>query len=344
MKKIYNLVLVLLIIGLSSPVKAQFDMLYVTKPENSVDIALIDYFHLEGYNVTEVLEADFKAEGSIYATAAGYDGFDVLFVSESIGSSSANNYKNAGFPIPSVATEGFAAKTSRWGLLADDSDSFFKQASSADLTADVLTLEILDNSNWITQIYDQGDQLMWADAADPTKLGVTSFDLSVDIPAAQPLAAYLFDMGDLSAVWAIPDGSMMRETDILPNMVLIGAIQSDVGQTYTGEFQEFLVRCIRWVTGDYEATAIQSIEEKKMVVGPNPSSGIVDLHLTLSMQGEVNVNIYDMTGRLLDSKNRGTLNSGTSSLQVDFSGLVHAQYILEVVAGNEVLRTKIIKQ
>lgn len=341
---LYKITCALLVLTLSNSVFAQFDMLFVGKSDNQLDMAVSDYFSLEGYNVTFVEEADFKVDGGVYASAAGYEDYSVLFVSESIGSSSANNYMNAGFPIPCVVTEGYVVKTSRWGILADESETYFKQASSANLTADVLSLVVTDNEHWITQDYEPDYNLVWSDAADPTKLGVTAFNLSVDIDGAVPLAEFLFDMGGLSSIWAIPEGSTLHSTTALPNMVIIGIIQTDVGQVFTGEFQELLVKCVRWVTDDYDTQGVNSQQEYNLHVGPNPTSGLVNVSMTLPEAGNVRVNIYSITGQLMESINSGNLSAGNNTLQFDVSNLVDAQYIYEIITEDEVLNGKIIKE
>lgn len=202
---------------------------------------------------------------------------------------------------------------------------------------------ITDGDHWITSELGQDYNLVWADIADPTKLGVTSFDLSADIPAAVPLAEYLFDMGDLSAVWAIPNGAVMRETDTLPKMVVIGLIQTDVGQTLTGEFQEFLVNCVRWVTDDYD-TGIRSSFENSSALYPNPTSGAVQLSFVQAEAGKVTVHIYDHTGRILKTVPRGLLDAGFHELSMDLSDMEAGSYIYELHAGKEALRGRIIKQ
>jgi hypothetical protein len=342
--QLYKTVFSLLVLFISTAVFAQFEILFVGKSDNLIDAALSEYFGLEGYNVTFVEEADFKVEGGVYASAAGYEGFDVLFVSESIGSSSANNYKNAGFPIPSVVTEGYVVKTSRWGILADESETYFLQASSATLTADVLTMLLINDDHWITQDYGLDYNLVWADASDPTKLGVTAFNLNDDIEGAIPLGQFLFDMGGLPSIWAIPKGSILHSTTELPNMVIIGVIQTDVGQVFTGDFQQFLVKCVRWATDDYEAQGARLPRETNVVVGPNPTTGIVHVSLNLPEAGNVRINIYDIAGKLMKSKNSDHLSAGTTTIQLDLSGMSQAQYIYEIITRNDILKGKIMKE
>ncbi len=339
----YKTSIFLIVLFMSCTTFAQFEILYLGKADNPLDVALKDYFVLEGYNVTLISEDDFK--GAAFATADGYADYDALFVSESIGSSSANNYKEAGFPIPGVITEGYAVRSDKLGLIPENTETYFKQASSAELTADALTLVITDNEHWITQDYELDDRLAWAETADPTKLGVTAFDLSEYIPGAKPLANFLFDMGGLSSMWAVPGGSLLNGTDALPNMVIIGVIQTaDQGHTFTGEFHELLSKCLRWVTDDYENQVENTMQKYNLVVGPNPTTGPVYISLTLPATGNVTLNVYDIAGRLIESVNAGNLNAGDNTVQLDFSNLPEAQYTYEIITKTDILKGKIIKQ
>ncbi len=332
-----------LVLSASLSLPAQYEMIFVGKANNPIDSMMRDYFYLEGYNVNYVEESEFKTDGGLFSTAAGYEGFDVIVVSESIGSTSANNYRIAGFPIPCVVTEGYVAKTDRWGLLADDSDTYFKQASSANLTADVLTLVITDNEHWITREYDQGAHIIWANADDPTKLGVTGFLLGDDIEGAEPLAEFLFDMGGFPGMWAIPDGSILHGTTTLPNMVLIGVIQTDVGQVFTYEFLDLVRRSVQWVTNDYEAESVRSTDQYQVRIGPNPTKDLVDVSLNMPDPGKVTVHIYDIAGKLVESTGPEILNAGYNRIQLDLSNLSQAQYMYEIITEKDILRGKISK-
>jgi hypothetical protein len=323
---------------------AQNNILFVGKSDNPLDSMTMDYLQLEGYNVTLVEEADFKASGSAYESAEGYAGFDALFVSESIGSSSANNYLTAGFPIPCVVTEGYVVKTSRWGILADESENYFLQASSANLNADVLTIVITDNEHWITKDYEPFHELVWAETDDPTKLGVTAFQLSDDIDGAVPLGQFLFDMGGLPSIWAVPAGSTLHGSTTLPNMVFIGVIQTDVGQMFTYDFLDFIRKSIQWVTDDYVPEGISAPDSYHLVVGPNPTSGLVNVSLTLPEAGKVRIHLFDMTGKLMKSGQAYDLGAGYNTIQLDFSGLSDAQYIYEIATEGDILRGRIIKK
>jgi hypothetical protein len=342
-KNLYSIILGALALMMGTPLSAQYELLFLGNDDNPLDSMTMDYLQIEGYNVTFVSPEDFA--GGLYATADGYADFDALFVSESIGSSSANNYLAAEFPIPCVVTEGYVVRSDKWGLLADHGETYFAQASSATLNADVLTMEITDNEHWITKDYELYDQIIWAETDDPTRLGVTSFLLSDDVDGAEPLAKFLFDMGgELSCMWAIPDGSTLHGTTTLPNMVFIGIIQSDVGQSFTYDFLELIRKSIQWVTDDYVAESVDPSEGFRPVVGPNPTTGLANISIRLPESGNVRVNIFDVAGKLMKSVDAGDLNTGPHTLQIDLSGLSDAQYIYEIRTRTEVFRGKIIKQ
>lgn len=340
---LFKISFVLFFLYTGSTTFAQFNVLYLGKEGNTIDDAVQNYFTLEGYNVTFVSETDFGA--AEFETANGYEGYDVLFISESIGSSSANNYGTAGFPIPCVITEGFVVKQGKLNILADDSETYHIQYHSDVLNADALTLVIKDNEHWITQEYDLDYNLVWAQADDATKIGITTFNLSDDIPDARPLGKFLFDTSPLNSFWAIPAGSMLHETTELPNMVIFGAIQSDVGGlAFSDEFLELLVRCIRWVTDDYE-NQIENINQKyRLVLGPNPTTGPVEISLTLPEAGMVTFNVYNISGKLARTVNTGNLNAGDNTVHLDFSDLPGSNYVFEIHTADGILRGKLIKQ
>ncbi len=341
-RNFYPIIFSALALMFSTHLSAQYEVLFLGNADNPLDSMTMDYFQIEGYNVTFVSADEFG--GALYSTPDGYADFDVLFVSESIGSSSANNYLAAGFPIPCVVTEGYVVRSDKWGLLADNGELYFAQASSADLNADVLTIEITDNEQWITKDYEPFEQIIWAETDDPTRLGVTSFNLAEDIDGAVPLAQFLFDMGGLPCMWAVPEGSTLHGTTTLPNMVFVGVIQTDVGQMFTYDFLELLRKSLQWATNDYVPEGIEPSERLGLVVGPNPTTGPVHLSMQLPEAGNVTVNVYDVAGKLMKSVDEGELPPGPHTLQLNLSGLSDAQYLYEVRTPSEVLRGKIIKR
>jgi hypothetical protein len=127
-------------------------------------------------------------------------------------------------------------------------------------------------------------------------------------------------------------------------MVIIGLIQTDVGQSFTGDMQMFFVNCIRWVTGDYDNTGLDLFKADRTSAYPNPTDGAFQLRFSQVESGSVTVHIYDHTGRIMKTLTRGSLEAGSHVLSLDLSDVREGPYIYELVTGKQRLRGRIVKQ
>lgn len=341
---LYKITFLFLVFIISSTTYAQYNLLYVGVTDDPVDTKMTEFLFSEGYTTTFVSEDEFK--NSPYDDAAGYDGYDAIFISEVVGSSSVVNFKNAGFPIPCVSTEGYCVRVDRWDLITDN-DAQFKQLSSDDgITDDVLTLVIEDVDHWISSNYDTPYDLVWSTAAIDN-LGVTGCKLSENVPDAVQLGVFLQDvMQEFPSMWAIPEGATLISDDavVLPNMVIIGVIGPGLGDYATQEYNELIVNSLKWVTGDYVIPeSITDLEQYNLNVWPNPTNGIFTVSLTLPVSRDIRINIYDITGALVETIDNNYFTAGLNTIQIDLSDKAAAQYIYEIVAGNDILRGKICK-
>jgi hypothetical protein len=343
-KNLYQFTTIFLLCLFSSTVFGQQNILYVGKTDDPVDTKMMEFLYEEGYSPIFVSEDDFK--NSPYDEAAGYDGYDAIFISEVVGSGSVVNFKNAGFPIPCVSTEGYCVRVDRWDFITNN-DEQFKQASSADLNSDILTLVIEDADNWITSNYDTPYDLVWSTAEDPTALGVTGCKLNENVPDAVELGVFLQDiMADFPSFWAIPEGSTLISDNsvTLPNIVVLGVIGPGLGDYATDDYNMLVVNSLKWVTGDYEIPEdIISAMKYDLNVWPNPTNGIVNVSFDLPLSGNVRINVYNVTGSLVKTLVSDYLTAGNNTLQVDLSGMADAQYFYEIHIENEILRGKICK-
>lgn len=341
---LYKFTLIFLVFIISSATYAQYNIMYVGVTDDPVDTKMMEALFSEGYTTTFVSEDDFK--NPPYDEASGYDGYDAIFISEVVGSGSVVNFKNAGFPIPCVSTEGYCVRVDRWDFLTDN-DAQFLQASSTDLTADVLTLVLDETDNWISSNYDTPYDLVWSTVEDPTTCGVTGFKLDENVPDAVELGVFLQDvMQDFPSMWAIPEGATLISDNsvVLPNIVIIGVIGPGLGDYATPEYNELIVNSLKWVTGDYEVIeSIDNVQQYDLDVWPNPTNGIATVSLTLPVSGNVSINVYNITGKLMQSFDADYLTGGENTLRLDLSGLAASQYIYEIITDGEILRGKICK-
>ncbi|MSQ78455.1 MAG: T9SS type A sorting domain-containing protein [Flavobacteriaceae bacterium] len=72
------------------------------------------------------------------------------------------------------------------------------------------------------------------------------------------------------------------------------------------------------------------IESCRLSVFPNPTSGEAQLGTTISQKGEVRLEIYSITGRLVSTKNYGQIEAGEYTIPVNCNGLSKGIYICKL--------------
>lgn len=344
----YKITLACLIMSIGMLTFAQDQLMYVThEAEYPGDSILIEYLELEGeYTVTVVLRNDFKA--APYDEASAYADFDVIYISEYVGSSDVKNFAAAEFPIPCVFTEGYAVRSDKWGWLEDNATQFNQLSSADGITLDVCKMVMTGADHWITDQYDTDYELLWCqETVDLSQMGVTGCMLDEIIPEAIELANFTVDsMKGFPCMWAIPEGSEVTGlandvvTDfVLPNMVYIGSIGEGMNVP-TEEFLELILTSIKWVTDDYEL-AISSVQQNDLNAYPNPTNGIVNVSVTYPVSGNVMISVYDMAGKVVKTQNY--VASSTTSFSLDLSDITSGQYIYKLNAENEAFSGKITK-
>lgn len=342
---LHKITLILLLFIMCNAVFAQHNLLYVGRTDNPVDSAMMAYLDMEGFNITLIDASEFS--GSDYKIAAPYLVYDAIFISETISSSQTVNFKEAGFPIPCVTTEGYAIRSDRWGFLTND-DTQFKQLSGDARTPGTFTMVIHDVDHWIAERYTPDYHLRWTSLHDSlaSTIGVTSFDLEPTVFDAVSLGHFLSDsLEGLSSIFAIPHGATIASDPnvTLPNMVIIGVVAKGIGTLATDEFNQLVLYSLKWVVEDLEIESVSNNSQQyNLKAWPNPTIGILNLSFTLPISGNVKVNIYDIAGKFVETINSGYLTAGYNTIKLDFSGMAKAQYIYEIITEDDILRGKVI--
>jgi len=68
---------------------------------------------------------------------------------------------------------------------------------------------------------------------------------------------------------------------------------------------------------------------------PNPASSEVNLDLNLGGNNDVTVQVYDLTGRVVMSEDKGYMSKGNHTLKINTAALVKGMYIYRVNIGTE---------
>ncbi|MCF8373573.1 MAG: S8 family serine peptidase [Bacteroidales bacterium] len=96
---------------------------------------------------------------------------------------------------------------------------------------------------------------------------------------------------------------------------------------------------------DDEAIGIDEIEyDDKITIYPNPANNFVNIVLALDRYSDVNIQLYDVQGKLLQTNKHLRLSQGDHKLQFNIDGFVNGIYILQVQTNDEIINKKIIKR
>jgi hypothetical protein len=77
---------------------------------------------------------------------------------------------------------------------------------------------------------------------------------------------------------------------------------------------------------------------------PNPASDQVNLRYTLSNSSAVTINVYDVTGQLVMSENKGQLSAGSQTTSLSLSGLPAGAYQVQIMTAEGTGNSRLIVQ
>ena len=75
--------------------------------------------------------------------------------------------------------------------------------------------------------------------------------------------------------------------------------------------------------------------ENSIKIYPNPSKDYTNIALNLANSKDVNINIYNTLGKLVDGVNKGLMPAGSHNITLDVDHLVEGLYYIEINLGNE---------
>ena len=96
--------------------------------------------------------------------------------------------------------------------------------------------------------------------------------------------------------------------------------------------------------GIEEEPAISNKTSNKieLAIYPNPASDNINVSFNLTTKSDVSINIYDLSGKLVQSKSEGSLNKGKQDVSLNINSLTRGTYIARIIAGNKTGTSKLI--
>jgi len=105
-----------------------------------------------------------------------------------------------------------------------------------------------------------------------------------------------------------------------------------------------------WHTDDYLGTieAQDNLAKQdfvsELIIYPNPVTSVGNIAFNLNSDSDVNINVYDLSGRVVRTISRNNLNAGDNIISINAENLPNGTYIVQLTAGNMIKTTKFIKQ
>jgi hypothetical protein len=100
------------------------------------------------------------------------------------------------------------------------------------------------------------------------------------------------------------------------------------GMTYDISYVDFLNQTVQAIEYDENGAVIPT--KSAATAYPNPTSDFTTLELGLPEKERVEIGVYDMSGKLLQTIHDGKIERGTSSYTIDLSGYVTGMYLITI--------------
>lgn len=284
-----------------------------------------------------------------------YANYDAIVINEPVDSKMMARFGTTdGYPIPCVNMEGYvvAPTSDRWAWLEDLSTELFQTDGGAGAgTADDLVLLIKDNSHYITEIFEVGDEIVWSEGASET-----------DIQANGPVSikevsqAYSAKLGQMKSHQSMADfWNLVTVDDIAGtgNRLVYWGVnhiplngEDQMGSFGTPEFYTIVKRSVEWVLGeDGGGTGIEKAELNAfdLVAFPNPASERVTVRYNAPEAGSSTATLFNMTGQVVDVIQK-TAVFGKNFLYLEANNYPAGMYQLQVDLGGKFAVTKVVIQ
>jgi len=336
MKKIYSLIIVLVIILTAKAQETDFHMILVGSStfDNLASVEPGDqnlYDSLSSWlNVSYYEVGEFNtACGTPEVADTLFAGVDGVLISESIGSAEVPNFGPDGldFPVPSIVFEMscFENETNKWNMFTETGGG----EGHGTPTAGDLQWVIIDNLHYITEIY--------------------TIEQVVDYAVGEPGRgmAYLYGFKDPTVNLAKPNSVLENAEAVAIAVIDDNILFMSIGKTYPAvdvATQDFFTVLRRGVEYMFDAIPVSvdkvTWNRKKLSFFPNPASQSLNVTFPTKNRTQAEISLIDATGKIVKSKTIQTVY-GVNSFQFDLSGVNQGIYFLQLNYNNEIVTEKV---
>ena len=114
------------------------------------------------------------------------------------------------------------------------------------------------------------------------------------------------------------------------------------GEIYAGTYGRGI-----WASDNYlsveEPSIVGSSNNDNMLLYPNPSVSECNVIFDLSKNGDINIGVYNLSGRLMLNKEYKNRVSGGQNIELNIDSLSRGTYIIQMTSGSQKLTKKLLK-
>jgi hypothetical protein len=283
-----------------------------------------------------------------------YSNYQAIVINESADSKNLKEFGTVDdYPLPCVNTEGFAVATTsdRWGWV--DGDQLL-QTSKGNGTADEQILLIKDNSHYITQDFNIGDEVPWSNST-------VEVDQIVPVSVQEVNVTYSAKLGQIKAHAGSADYWNLFTVDEIGgsnNRLVFWGINvtgldgysdntsASSGNYATPEYFTILKRSLEWVLHEDEGgTSVkeQLADQMDLVAFPNPASERVTIRFRATDAQAYTATLYNVTGQQVELWTRQT-HAGQNYLFLDANQYPSGIYQMRISVDGASAVTKVVIQ
>jgi hypothetical protein len=115
------------------------------------------------------------------------------------------------------------------------------------------------------------------------------------------------------------------------------------GMIYAASHGRGIFRAENYFTvGEEEFTENPESGDANLTIFPNPASDKINVLFDLSNSSDVQLNVFDLGGKLMYSKNLSNLGKGTQKVDVNVNSLARGTYLLQVISEKNTSTAKLV--
>lgn len=282
-----------------------------------------------------------------------YTQFQGMVVNESVDSKDLARFGTTDdYPLPCVNLEGFcvASTNDRWAWV----DSEILQTGSGGGTADEQIFIIKDNSHYITQDFNNGDEVPWSNSTvEITEIRPVSIQ-EVNVTFSGKLGQLKSHAGEAD-YWnmvTIDEIGGPKNKMVFWGLNVVGLdgysdnVSGSSGSYGTPEFYHLLKRSVQWIldeTGGGTSIEAPLADQMELVAFPNPASERVTIRFNSTSARPYTATLYNVAGQQVEMMQRQS-HAGKNYLYLDANKYPSGIYQMRIDVEEGTAITKVVIQ